>query len=51
MGLDKAREMISSMDNLEAYLIYGDPEGQFQVWSSEGFDDFIVKEDPETRRE
>ncbi len=50
MGMEKAKKMLQSLENVEGYLIYGDPEGQFQVWASPGFEKYILKEDPETIR-
>lgn len=50
MGLEKSQELISGSEDLEAYIIYGDPEGQYQVWSSEGFKKYIVKESTEPVR-
>ncbi len=45
-GLERAKEMIRDVEGLEAYFIYGDPEGQFQAWSSGGFKKYILKENP-----
>lgn len=43
MGLENAQEMITE-EGLFAYLIYGDEEGRYRVWYSDGFRDFIVKD-------
>lgn len=45
-GLEQAKEMIKDLDDVDAYLIYGDPEGQYQVWKSKGFEKYILKENP-----
>jgi thiamine biosynthesis lipoprotein len=46
MGLEKSRLLIREMDDLEAYFIYSDAKGDFQVEYSEGFKQFIQKEPP-----
>lgn len=51
MGLEKAKELILDSEELDVYLIYGDAEGQYQVWSDPEFEKYILKEDPNTRRE
>lgn len=45
-GLERAKEMVKDIEEVEAYLIYGDPDGQYQVWATEGFEKYIVKENP-----
>ena len=43
VGLQKAKELVISED-LDAYLIYGDSEGEYQVWTSRGFKKYIYRE-------
>ncbi len=49
-GLEEAKKMLNREENLEGYLIYGDAEGQFQVWTTEGFKKYIIKEAENTQR-
>lgn len=44
IGLEKSKILIEEIDDLEAYLIYGDEAGMYQVYSSEGFKKYIFKE-------
>jgi thiamine biosynthesis lipoprotein len=43
MGLEEAKEMLVR-EELDGYLIYGDLEGQYQVWMTDGFEKYIYKE-------
>jgi thiamine biosynthesis lipoprotein len=36
MGLEKAREFVEGKKGVDAYFIYGDEFGSYEVWSSEG---------------
>ena len=36
LGLEKAKELIESKGNIEAYLIYSDEQGEYKTWVSEG---------------
>jgi len=36
MGLEKAREFVEDRKGVDAYFIYGDELGSYEVWSSEG---------------
>ena len=44
IGLEKSKTLIEKVDGLEAYLIYGDEVGLYQVYSSKGFKKYIFKE-------
>jgi len=44
VGLEKSKTLINTFEGLEAYLIYGDEEGKYQVYSTEGFKKYIFKE-------
>ncbi|MCF8379925.1 MAG: FAD:protein FMN transferase [Bacteroidales bacterium] len=44
MGLEKSKLLIKATDGVEAYLIYGDEDGKYQVYYSEGFKKYIFKE-------
>ncbi len=44
IGLEKSKTLIEKADGVEAYLIYGDEVGLYQVYSSKGFKKYIVKE-------
>ncbi|MGM0666237.1 MAG: FAD:protein FMN transferase [Bacteroidota bacterium] len=41
MGLEKAREMILGMEEVDAYLVYSDDEGNFKTWFTEGMIEFL----------
>ena len=43
MGLDQAYEMIEREEGLEAYLIYGDPNGELKVKYSSGMEKLILR--------
>lgn len=36
LGLEGAREMIARLDNIDAYLVYSDDEGEFKTWFTDG---------------
>ena len=41
-GLDRAKDFISNADeNLEAYFVYTDKEGNWQIWQTPGFEKLI----------
>jgi thiamine biosynthesis lipoprotein len=41
LGLEKSIEMIESLNDTEAYLIYGDEDGQYQVYFTDGMESMI----------
>ncbi len=41
MGLEKAQEFINSLSKTDAYFIYGDDLGMYQVWHTEGLRKYI----------
>ncbi len=41
MGLEKAKAFIERMPDTDAYLIYGDDDGTYQVWYSENLRKYI----------
>ena len=41
MGLEKAQTFIEGLKNTDAYFIYGDEEGKYQVWYTNGLKKFI----------
>lgn len=41
MGLEKAKAFIENLKNVDAYLIYGDEVGAYQVWYSEGLKKYM----------
>ena len=43
MGLDKAKEFLTSHPELQAYLIYSDDKGNYQVYETPGFKNLLVK--------
>lgn len=47
MGLDKAKEFLSAHKELQAYLIYSDDKGNYQVYETDGIKELIeeVKEE------
>jgi len=42
-GLDKSIAFLKTHPNLEAFFIYSDPAGKFQVYSTKGFEKIVVK--------
>lgn len=42
MGLEKSKAMLSGLKGVEAYLIYGDPEGNYQVYYTDGFKSMLA---------
>ena len=44
VGLEKSKTLIKSTPDVEAYLIYGDEDGKYQVYSTDGFKKYIFKE-------
>lgn len=44
LGLDKSKEMLAKHPELQAYLIYNDNEGKYQVYDTKGFAPMIVKQ-------
>jgi thiamine biosynthesis lipoprotein len=44
MGLERSKNMLAALNDTEAYLIYGDEEGQYQVWMTPGFKKYVLKE-------
>lgn len=42
MGLDKAKEMLKSLNGIEAYLTYTDVDNNLQVYKTEGFQQRIL---------
>ena len=45
LGLEKAKAMLEKHPELQAYLIYNDDEGKYQVYYTKGFKPMIVKEE------
>jgi thiamine biosynthesis lipoprotein len=43
MGLEQSREFVSQMDELEAYFIYSDKDGNFQTFATPGFQKQITQ--------
>lgn len=43
-GLEKAKELVANTPGLEAYFIYADEKGEFQVYYTEGFEKYISEE-------
>lgn len=37
LGLDRAKQVLKSLPQLEAYFIYSDQQGNYQAWQTEGF--------------
>jgi FAD:protein FMN transferase len=42
-GLEKAKDMVSKLDDVEGYFIYADKVGKFQVYYSPGFSKYLQK--------
>lgn len=43
LGMEKAKKVLLEQSQLDAYFIYSDEEGNYQTWSSTGFDALIVR--------
>jgi hypothetical protein len=43
MGKERVIEWLLSNPGIEAYLVYSDEKGDFQVWMSEGMRERIVE--------
>ena len=41
LGLEKAQDFIEGMKNTDAYFIYGDDQGTYQVWYTDGLRKYI----------
>lgn len=41
MGLDKAKAFVQSRSDIEAYFVFGGLTGDWEVWSTEGFDAMV----------
>jgi FAD:protein FMN transferase len=44
MGLEKAKSYLEKQTSLQGYLIYGDEQGQYKTFFTEGLKPFLVKE-------
>ena len=42
LGLDRAKQVLKSLPQLEAYFIYSDQQGNYQTWQTEGFTQLII---------
>ncbi|MFC2087112.1 FAD:protein FMN transferase [Bacteroidota bacterium] len=40
-GLEKSKELVSQISEIEAYLIYADEQGEYQIWTSTGIVEII----------
>lgn len=43
LGMEKAKKVLQEQSQLDAYFIYSDEKGNYQTWSSTGFDALIVR--------
>ncbi len=43
VGLEKAKEIVNNIDGLEAYFIYSDIDGEYKVFYTVGFNDYILE--------
>lgn len=41
-GLEKSMDLLSTLDNVQAYFIYSDAEGNYQTWYSPELDNYII---------
>lgn len=44
MGLEKSKAFLESQSEVEAYLIYNDEEGRFNIYATKGMKDYILDE-------
>ena len=45
MGLDKAKKFLAKHKELQAYLIYSDDKGNYQIFESEGLKSIISEDE------
>ena len=43
LGLEGARQVLTNQPQLQAYFIYSDEQGNYQIWCTEGFKELIIK--------
>ena len=43
MGFEKSREFLINQDELDAYLIYNNEEGEYSIWYTDGLEDNLIK--------
>jgi len=43
LGMEKAKMALEGQQQLEAYFIYSDEQGNYQTWCTDGFDKLIVR--------
>lgn len=41
MGLEKAKELITKIGDIDAYLVYSDDHGNYKTWFTEGMIDYL----------
>jgi thiamine biosynthesis lipoprotein len=44
LGLQKSKEMLKSLVNVDAYFIYAEENDKVKVFASEGFEKVLIKE-------
>jgi thiamine biosynthesis lipoprotein len=44
LGLEKSKEMINAIPELDAYFIYSDEDGALKTYFTNGFEKFIDEE-------
>ena len=44
LGVDKSKELLTKLTGIEVYFVYSDPQGNYQVFFSEGMKKMIVEE-------
>jgi len=45
LGLEKSKALLEKHPELQAYLIYNDDEGKYQVYDTNGFKKMVYKEE------
>lgn len=45
MGVDKSKEILSKLKGVEVYFVYTNPQGKYEIYSSEGLKKMIVEQD------
>jgi len=43
VGLEKAKKIVEDNEDMEAYFIYSDNKGEYQIYFTEGFKEFILE--------
>lgn len=43
MGVDKAKEFLAKRSDMDAFMVYSGPKGEFLTYATSGFDKMLIK--------